>query len=59
MDHVEVRAQAALLTCRTCGHDLEPGSAREDDRSAPIETGFMDLSGLPEPPPGTATPWRV
>jgi hypothetical protein len=56
---MEVHVETASLTCRACGHDLESDSAREGRRSAPIETGFMDLRGLPGPPPDSPTPWRV
>lgn len=57
---MEVHVETASLTCRTCGRDLELEAARGDHHSpAPIETGFMDLRGLPEPPPESPTPWRV
>jgi hypothetical protein len=56
---MEVRVETASPTCRTCGQDLEPESARDDHHPpAPIETGFMDLRGL-EPPPGAPAPWKV
>ena len=57
---MEVRVETASVTCRTCGQDLEPDSTRGDHhRSAPIETGYMDLRGLPEPPPDSPAPWKV
>ena len=57
---MDVRVETASLTCRTCGQDLEPESVRGDHhRPAPIESGFMDLRGLPEPPPDSPAPWKV
>jgi hypothetical protein len=56
---MEMRVETAPLTCRTCGQDLEPDSARSAHRPpALIETGFMDLRGLPEPPRDSPAPWR-
>jgi hypothetical protein len=47
------------FSCRTCGRDLEPDSARRDQHlPAPIETGFMDFCGLPDPPFDYPAPWR-
>jgi hypothetical protein len=56
---MQVRIETEALTCRTCGRDLAAGAARRDQHlPAPIETGFMDFRGLPDPPSDYPAPWR-
>jgi hypothetical protein len=55
---MEVRVETETLTCRSCGRDLEPGSARRGHHPpAPIETGYLELRGLPELPHDHPAPW--
>lgn len=57
---MEARVESSTLTCRACGRDVETSPARQGhSASVPIETGFMDFRGLPEPPRDSPTPWRV
>lgn len=57
---MEVRFETDSPTCRSCGRDLDPDATRGGRRPpAPIETGFMDFRGLPEPPRDHRAPWRT